>query len=198
MRFHLLALAIAVAAAGNGSAAAGGPKKPRPPKAQPGQADLGTALQATEPLDQIRLQTEAAYAAEMMPHLNTLKRYSGGSPEWAHWLDMMRMLAFIGQQQPQDALAVGLRLTASRPEWPDAYPMALLAALRAGRSASAVDILERASGQPPKTRARIAKLLPPRLAPAILARLTAAGDEDNARRARTALEAIGWKGAKGS
>ncbi|HEX8257986.1 MAG TPA: hypothetical protein VF589_10150 [Allosphingosinicella sp.] len=107
-------------------------------------AAVAKAEAAIAGIDQERLLADRDYAGEMLAHVETLRTVRT-EPDALFALDTLRLVALLGAVRNADAAELGVKLIAQRPSEPMVYPLALWAAVLAGKSDAAVPMLESAA-----------------------------------------------------
>jgi hypothetical protein len=189
----LLLAGLAVPAAGIAQPAQAPPAVQAPPASAPTPEELAESAAAVGAGDTQRLLTDAAYAADMLRHLDRLAPIHSGDADASLALDTLRVLALATLERRAEAVAVAESILARRPTDPGNYVGPWLAALSFNDAVRAAAVIEAASRDVPGVaRPRLREMFDRPTVLAIFGRLQ---DDKPARvRLADALFRIGWPG----
>jgi hypothetical protein len=189
-------------AALSAQAIAPAPPAPVPPAAQPSAParaptpeEIAESAAAIGSVDAPRIQTDAAYAAEILRHLDRLAPSLGDDSEAGLAIDNLRLLALAKLERRAEAETLAESVLARRPTDPAGYFGPWLAALSFEDATGALAVIEAASANVPGVaRPRLRALLDRETVMAIFGQFE--GDGGRAKRVRLAeaLFRIGWPG----
>ncbi len=191
MKAALLLLLAALQAPA--AAASQAPVQPPVPARAPTQAELAESAAVVGAADMDQMLTDAAYAVEILRHLDRLASTMSRDAEAALALDNLRLIALARLDRRAEADIVTDRILASRPTVPSQYVGPWLAALLYNDPARAVAVIEAASSAVPGVaRPQLREMLDRPTVLTIFGRL----QDDKAARVRLAeaLFRIGWPG----
>jgi len=175
------------------------PPAPVPPAARtPAPAtpeEIAESAAAIGVADTQRIMTDAAYAAEMLRHIDRVAPALAGDADAASAVDTLRLLALAKLERRAEANALAESMLARRPTDPGDYFGPWLAALSFNDATAALAVIEAASSNVPGVaRPRLRAMLERETVMAILGQFH--GDSDRPKRVRLAeaLFRIGWPG----
>ena len=165
------------------------------PPASEESANEPAAVRAVRALDMRRIETDRAYAEEMILHLQSLAQLAAIDERARLELDALRMYALVTAQRPREARALLDDLLARRPDQASAYALPWFAALRLDDHERAVVVVETASRTLRSSEwAAMRGLLDKQLVWMVMREFGGEAGRPNRARFAEALFRIGWPG----
>ncbi|HYI47216.1 MAG TPA: hypothetical protein VEX35_02015 [Allosphingosinicella sp.] len=169
-----------------------------PPARAPTQEEIAESAAVIEAADTRRLVTDAAYAAEILRHLDRLAPSLSDDAEAAMAVDTLRLLALARLERRAEAEAVAQSILARRPTDPGNYLAPWITALTFEDMTAALEVIEAASREVPGVGwPRLRALFAREVVMQIFARFQGASHRPSRVRLAEALFRIGWPGENG-